>query len=423
LDDDTARAVAGRGNKVLRSGIRELAALAEAKELARGGSTLKHTSKRDGADFTTPVRGAPTQGFSPGFRSLVSKTVRALNVAEAFQGTTRQESARKMALERRRLYCQNVLPDVQKKQFIKFDRGLVSFKDIINLWKYFNDIDLENKGRVTMADVRKHRREKLYGHQDNVQDFQDEQRETLIVSLLGSMNTPDGVTFKAMLAKAYPEASKADLEKCLAAIRERAARLCNTLAGEGLEVGREYVVSKEDVREADTIFNMFDEDHNGVMCEKEFLNGMYSLTGQDDQDEITYVFEQLMDPVTRSLSKKDFRFAWLNMFRKGKQLTVEEIQKVGDEIDAEAMAPFENEIADVMKKRGMSASTIRHLTPAVHQRSRSTEPERMPPMTGFTITPGSRQTQLLPPIHSRRSSNLGRSSSRIDLTPQTLDFR
>ena len=53
--------------------------------------------------------------------------------------------------ERRRLYCQHVLPDVQKKQFIKFDRGLVSFKDIINLWKYYNDIDLENKGRGTRS--------------------------------------------------------------------------------------------------------------------------------------------------------------------------------------------------------------------------------------------------------------------------------
>ena len=55
-------------------------------------------------------------------------------------------------------------------------------------------------------------------------------------------------------------------------------------------------VSKEDVQEADTIFNLFDEDHNGVVCEKEFHAGMYSLTGQDDQEEISQVFEQVSLP-------------------------------------------------------------------------------------------------------------------------------
>eukprot|EP00959_Pyramimonas_sp_CCMP1952_P456815 9473796-Pyramimonas_sp.AAC.1 len=47
-----------------------------------------------------------------------------------------------------------------------------------------------------MADVRKHRREKVYGQGKNVPDCEGESREALIVSLLGSMNTPEGVTFK-----------------------------------------------------------------------------------------------------------------------------------------------------------------------------------------------------------------------------------
>eukprot|EP00959_Pyramimonas_sp_CCMP1952_P357065 7476555-Pyramimonas_sp.AAC.1 len=47
---------------------------------------------------------------------------------------------------------------------------------------------------------------------------------------------------------------------------------------------------------ADTIFNIFDEDHNGCMDEKEFRKGMHSLTGTDDEAEILYVFEQVSRP-------------------------------------------------------------------------------------------------------------------------------
>ena len=75
-----------------------------------------------------------------------------------------------------------------------------------------------------------------------------------------------------------------------------AQRNHSELVGEGLVRDKTHMVSKEEVKEADNIFDIFDEDDNGYMCEKEFLNGMYSLTGVDDQEEITYVFEQVGRP-------------------------------------------------------------------------------------------------------------------------------
>jgi hypothetical protein len=54
---------------------------------------------------------------------------------------------------------------------------------------------------VAMGDVRKHRKGLLYGSvalgpDGHLPDLQDEQREQLIISLLGHVNTPDGISFK-----------------------------------------------------------------------------------------------------------------------------------------------------------------------------------------------------------------------------------
>mmetsp|Transcript_14570 Transcript_14570/g.24696 ORF Transcript_14570/g.24696 Transcript_14570/m.24696 type:complete len:362 (+) Transcript_14570:325-1410(+) len=327
--------------------------------------------------------------------------------------------------ERRQDYCDNVLPNTQLKQFVKFERGLVSIKDIKNIWSYFNDIDVDKKGRVGMGDVRKHRKGLLYGTvtlgpDGHLPDLQDEQREQLIISLLGQVNTPDGISFKGMLSAVYPEASSSDLDKCLKVVHsikelqrssdERRRGLMSDAEREEARLRRD--ISFEAVKEADFIFDMFDINNDGQMCEKEFRNGMWTLTGQDDWDDISHIFEQVMTKETikaRILRKEDFRIAWLNMYKKGKQVCREDMEQVSQIIEREVMAKLNIEI-------GHSKSADN----SAHGREPGKKTQLEAAMSTPNWPPGGGGKGQLPPV-VRNNSDYRRASILDD--PDGLSFQ
>jgi Ca2+-binding EF-hand superfamily protein len=67
-------------------------------------------------------------------------------------------------------------------------------------------------------------------------------------------------------------------------------------------------ISFEAVKEADFIFDMFDIDNDGQLSEKEFRNGMWTLTGQDDWDDISHIFEQVSTSMAM-VEKKYLKYA------------------------------------------------------------------------------------------------------------------
>eukprot|EP00976_Prorocentrum_cordatum_P071618 1180401-Prorocentrum_minimum.AAC.1 len=86
LGDDTSRTVSGLGNRVLRKGIRELAAIASEKQHARSNSNSTESSGYGDFDRTPKRRApAPLDYSQTGFRSAITKTVGALRVAEALK--------------------------------------------------------------------------------------------------------------------------------------------------------------------------------------------------------------------------------------------------------------------------------------------------------------------------------------------------
>eukprot|EP00959_Pyramimonas_sp_CCMP1952_P184187 3851476-Pyramimonas_sp.AAC.3 len=161
-----------------------------------------------------------------------------------------------------------------------------------------------------------------------------------------------------------------------------------------------------------------------------------------------------MDPVTRSLTKQQFRLAWLNMFRKEKRFEMEEIQKVSEEIDAEFMDQFQSEI-EAMERNNRRLASARaggcgpeSGGPKVGPRSKSVEPEwSLPPMGSSSRTTthagvensresshmgkGNARAGLLPPLPTGRTAQGSRLqlTSRaeppieVDLPPRSLDFR
>lgn len=75
---------------------------------------------------------------------------------------------------------------------------------------------------VSMDEISQHRRSLL--SESALSNDNEENKESMIVKLLGCMCKEGGVTFPSMLARAYPTASKQDIAKCLKTMKNRKVR-------------------------------------------------------------------------------------------------------------------------------------------------------------------------------------------------------
>eukprot|EP00238_Polyblepharides_amylifera_P001009 CAMPEP_0196570750 /NCGR_PEP_ID=MMETSP1081-20130531/905_1 /TAXON_ID=36882 /ORGANISM="Pyramimonas amylifera, Strain CCMP720" /LENGTH=410 /DNA_ID=CAMNT_0041887365 /DNA_START=21 /DNA_END=1253 /DNA_ORIENTATION=- len=247
--------------------------------------------------------------------------------------------------ERRKRLSQ--LYTAKRPGVLKLNHKIVSLKEVQSLRDYFDDIDDNGNGVVSLDEIMHHRARAVVQGRQEEKFGESDLTDGLVMTLLREMCEESGdVTFEAMLLRSYPESTKAEIRAAAGAVRKRATKGVKVEDEKEVEDHRQYTKSLEEVAEYWQLFaRRTPRKPLGLMSLQEFTNFM-NMFEIDNDAEALLQYNSLTNDGRDFLYRDEFTVWWMNYFRNEDLVTWEDIQSEAELLYAEEAAKTEKEMFD-----------------------------------------------------------------------------
>eukprot|EP00854_Cymbomonas_tetramitiformis_P007174 gene7174-8553_t len=237
------------------------------------------------------------KGISENVETTFTNNLRAIDQSK-LESKRGNVTTNPLVIERARLYSEKVDKSIHRKKTMKRDDGtLLDMKDVINLKKYFDSLDVNHNGIVETEEITQAMESKL------TKSGRSPMAANLEKFFMEAVTARHGISFLDLLRILHPRIEDKRIKRLVEIIDPPAP------------VKRAVPYTKEQEEEFDEMWRSWDTDGSGTLDQGEFrdvLHTLGNLAENMDEEEMLQLFNRIDRVGKGHIDERDMKIWWFS---------------------------------------------------------------------------------------------------------------